>query len=85
MSTHGETQSKQSRVRNRETRCDTGSPRVAVPTFKGFNLYRPKQLDPAEMDKTHQSPACAWCAEHNGQFFQSVIFEIKGLPALMAG
>ena len=34
--------------------------------FKGVSIFRPEQLDPAEMDRAHQSPACVWCPEHNG-------------------
>lgn len=34
--------------------------------FKGVSIFRPEQLDPAEMDQAHQSPACAGCPEYNG-------------------
>lgn len=35
--------------------------------LKGVSIFRPEQLDPAEMDQAHQSPACAGCPEYNGR------------------
>lgn len=35
--------------------------------FKGVSIFRPEQLDPAEMDRAHQSPACAGCPKYNGR------------------
>ncbi len=34
--------------------------------FKGVSIFRPEQLDPSDMDRAHQSPACAQCPEYNG-------------------